>query len=1009
LLTSESYPSGRALRYAYDEGARLSQLSEGTTIYASGLSYEPHGGLTGETFGNGAVHSMGYNRALQASEIKLKQSANGAELQRFNYSYGAVNQADGSVDTTKNNGQIGRIDSYIDGAKQWDQRFSYDSLGRLSTAAEYQQGNNNQLTWQTQYTFDRYGNRFQSGSANVGFGYTPVLTSDINEANNRFIASGPTPVAYDPAGNIISDAKFRGMSYSYDANGRQTFAERDDHTNQQTSVYDCAGQRVQTTVNGTTRQMVYDIFGQNVADYVGSSGTMLERENIYRGGQLLATFETGAASTPTGLAATAESGSITLNWSAASGVGNYRVERKGAGGAYNFLSATSLTTLTDSGASLGSAYLYRVCAADGTNNCTSAYSNIVLGARLNFPTDPAITTSGDDSSGQTVTTMKAAHITELRTAVNSVRSLAGLPAATWTHSTLTPSVTEISKDDVNELRTKLDEALTALGVRTSNWIDHPLAGAPNGTLIRGVQVTQLRQCATNGNSCYKPIAQFVKDFYQGALHRQPTASELSTWTATLGQAQAQGSGQLLTAAQSLGSTLFNSGEYGGVGTSNAQFVADLYTGYLQRTHDLEGHNFWLSILNSDNDRAHLILAFAVSGEFGSNVAALCAAPATGGGVRYVLSDVQGSSRAVMNNGTYGSSAIIARHDYRPFGEEIWAGTGQRTTTQSYNATDKLRQKYAQTERDAVTGLDHTPWRKYDSFAGRWTSPDPYMGSMSIGDPQSFNRYSYVQNDPVNFADPSGLCTFNITINGVTNRTQLQAMQTEIRRIFGAANQTVIFNQATAAGVNTNTSFTLNVQKAGNPGHPDAPGWTPVTIDSYVTGSGFASTDVLTAAIQRSSDSALRALGMTNGNFGLALGRVAAHEAGHHFLQLIGKHPSEGLMQQYGADWWRTGSSYEARFRFTAAQAQQLSQLCPQAPRHPTTNHELLHGIGGGGGGIGPAFFGGGGYPSWWYSMQGFLDFVNSIPVGGGGYVTVSACVGSDCYASTLGHEHLHSR
>ncbi|MBK9438868.1 MAG: hypothetical protein IPN51_12970 [Chloracidobacterium sp.] len=28
--------------------------------------------------------------------------------------------------------------------------------------------------------------------------------------------------------------------------------------------------------------------------------------------------------------------------------------------------------------------------------------------------------------------------------------------------------------------------------------------------------------------------------------------------------------------------------------------------------------------------------------------------------------------------------------------------------------------------------------------------------MSIGDPQSFNRYHYVGNDPLNFIDPSGL-------------------------------------------------------------------------------------------------------------------------------------------------------------------------------------------------------------------------------------------------------------
>ena len=607
-----------------------------------------------------------------------------------------------------------------------------------------------------QYGYDRWGNRFQSGSGNIGVNYNTVLASEIDAATNRFIDSGSTPTTYDAAGNITTDTKFRGLKYDYDANGRQSVVKLLDNTNIQTSVYDCAGQRVQTTDGSKTRTMVYDVFGQDVADYLGSSGTTLERENIYRGGQLRATFETGAAATPTGLAATAESGSITLNWSAASGAGNYRVERKGAGGAYNFLSATSLTTLTDSGASLGSAYLYRVCVADGTNNCTSGYSNIVLGARLNFPTDSALTTIGDDASGQTVTTMKAAHITELRAAVNAVRSLAGLPAATWAHPTLTPSVTEISKEDVNELRTKLDEALTALGVRTSNWIDHPLAGAPNGTLIRGVQITQLRQCATNGSSCYKPIAQFVKDFYQGALHRQPTAGELSAWTATLGQAQAQGSGQLLAAAQSLGSTLFNSGEYAGVGTSNAQFVADLYTGYLQRTHDLEGYNFWLSILNNENDRAHLILAFAGSGEFGGNVAALCAAPATGGGLHYVLSDVQGSSRAVMNNSTYSSSAIVARHDYLPFGEEISSGVGLRTGPQGYNASDTNRRKYGLTERDDATGLDHTWWRKYENTAGRWITPDPYNGSMTVANPQSFNRYAYVGNDPVNLIDPTGL-------------------------------------------------------------------------------------------------------------------------------------------------------------------------------------------------------------------------------------------------------------
>src|SRR6266850_2004248 len=53
-------------------------------------------------------------------------------------------------------------------------------------------------------------------------------------------------------------------------------------------------------------------------------------------------------------------------------------------------------------------------------------------------------------------------------------------------------------------------------------------------------------------------------------------------------------------------------------------------------------------------------------------------------------------------------------------------------------------------------MAHTLWRNYDSLSGRWTGPDPYGGSMTIADPQSLNRYSYVNNDPVNQADPLGL-------------------------------------------------------------------------------------------------------------------------------------------------------------------------------------------------------------------------------------------------------------
>jgi RHS repeat-associated protein len=147
--------------------------------------------------------------------------------------------------------------------------------------------------------------------------------------------------------------------------------------------------------------------------------------------------------------------------------------------------------------------------------------------------------------------------------------------------------------------------------------------------------------------------------------------------------------------------------------------------------------------------------FAYSAEFQNDVGQLCVTTSsTGASIKYVLSDVQGTTRAVMNNNG-SSSAVVARHDYLPFGEEIWTGT-YRSSGYSYGVTDANRQKYGLTERDDATGLDHAAWRKLESLSGRWTSPDPYNGSMMIGDPQSHNRYNYTQNDPVNFLDPSGL-------------------------------------------------------------------------------------------------------------------------------------------------------------------------------------------------------------------------------------------------------------
>ena len=50
--------------------------------------------------------------------------------------------------------------------------------------------------------------------------------------------------------------------------------------------------------------------------------------------------------------------------------------------------------------------------------------------------------------------------------------------------------------------------------------------------------------------------------------------------------------------------------------------------------------------------------------------------------------------------------------------------------------------------------DEAMFRRYNRWWSRFDQPDPYDGSYNLTDPQSFNRYAYVQNDPVNFTNPT---------------------------------------------------------------------------------------------------------------------------------------------------------------------------------------------------------------------------------------------------------------
>lgn len=122
-------------------------------------------------------------------------------------------------------------------------------------------------------------------------------------------------------------------------------------------------------------------------------------------------------------------------------------------------------------------------------------------------------------------------------------------------------------------------------------------------------------------------------------------------------------------------------------------------------------------------------------------------------VQWLVADHLGTPRMIMDR--TGSLSGVKRSDYLPFGEEIGANVGVRTTGLGYVA-DNVRQGYTGHEKDDETGLNFAQARYYASGQGRFTSVDPLMASATPGDPRSWNRYAYVFNNPLNFTDPSGM-------------------------------------------------------------------------------------------------------------------------------------------------------------------------------------------------------------------------------------------------------------
>jgi RHS repeat-associated protein len=276
-------------------------------------------------------------------------------------------------------------------------------------------------------------------------------------------------------------------------------------------------------------------------------------------------------------------------------------------------------------------------------------------------------------------------------------------------------------------------------------------------------VSTLYGTATSDN---QRTEQFVNNFYLGAYGRFATATELQQQRDALNAAAAQGLVQVQTQAETFGRSLF-AGQINDSSISDTQYVTNLYEAFLQRGPDAGGLGWWSGQATLGQGRQNVLNAFAVCGAFRELAGTLYRESF------WLVSDHLGTPRMIIDKS--GSLAGVKRHDYLPFGEEVYAGVGGRTTAQGYSG-DSTRQKFTGYEADSEIGLNFAQARYQSSAQGRFTSVDPLGKSANVLNPQSFNRYSYVLNNPVRFTDPTGMRLSDIGVVQTDNAAHAAIIQ-----------------------------------------------------------------------------------------------------------------------------------------------------------------------------------------------------------------------------------------
>jgi len=736
-LSGITYPDGTSASFGYDcASGRLTSSTDQNSQTTSYSYSDSLGRLTGISYPDGGVTSYSYNDSPLDPSVTVQKSITSS------LTYSMTSTMDGLGHTARTevtSDPAGPVytDMTYDGEGQiYTQsnpyrstsdptygisKYDHDALGRL-TKTTYQDGSSSSTTFSTMSNFacatttDPAGKTNETCSDALG-----RLREDIDGLGNT------TTYGYNALDNLISVTQGgQSRSFTYDSLSRLISATNPE-SRTQSYAYDPDGNMTSSTdARGITISYSHDnmdrLTGKTYSDqepavsYTYSQSNCLGLTSCYNVGRRTGMTD-GSGSTEW---AYDKMGTV---WKQQKTIGSathstsYTYNLDGSMATLTYPSGHALTyapdaagqaiSLTDSGSGIN--YVKGSCAGGACYAPQGALASVLLGQSGSFG---GITVSVGYNNRLWPASMVATSSagTELSLAYSY---LANGDVQTETNNRDTGRTASYTYDSLNRLITGSSQATSGQDCWGASYgYDQYGWGNLLNITTTKCQVNQTNLSLNSSNPSSNQISGWSYDAAGNTLNTG-AGTESYTWNAEERMA-------------TVASSLYGDDTY-------------VYDGDGERVEKASGKLYWRGAggeVLAESDLGGNITAEYVFFD-GERLARIAAS----GSVDYYLSDKLGSSAVV----TDASGAVQDDSDFLPFGDELDFASSSGNTY-----------KYTGLERDADQ-LDHTLNRQYSSNFGRWMTPDPGGRKVvKLDDPQTWNMYAYVGNNPTSRNDPSGL-------------------------------------------------------------------------------------------------------------------------------------------------------------------------------------------------------------------------------------------------------------